>query len=380
LFGSHRLLSSAIIADNLLGKIERGHVRKSFTTSIIEGFYGRQWSWEQRYALPELLAKWQYSSYIYAPKGDTSLRHKWSHAFSSEQFANFEKLGRACHAADIAWGLGLSPVGLQAKYGVSERKKLKNKINEIQMVKPDILWVLFDDLPAGNKRLAENQVAVVSDIQQQLPDAQLAMCPSYYSFDPILEELFGACPANYFQDLNAGLGLDIDILWTGNRVISDTYSGDDCQRAAILLGRKPLIWDNYPVNDGRKTSRFLHLAPFSGRSPDMVDWCRGHAINPMNQFHLSTLVLPTLADVYTSKSNYDPALAFERAIAVLPDELARLIARDARLFQQQGLDGIGPAEKISLVDEYRNITHPVAIEVCDWLTEGYQFDPACLTD
>ena len=100
----------------------------------------------------------------------------------------------------------------------------------------------------------------------------------------------------------------------------------------------------------------------------------------MNQFHLSTLVLPTLADVYTSKSNYDPALAFERAIAVLPDELARLIARDARLFQQQGLDGIGPAEKISLVDEYRNITHPVAIEVCDWLTEGYQFDPACLTD
>ena len=222
------------------------------------------------------------------------------------------ELGAALRIADIAWGLGLSPVGLQAKYGVSERKKLKNKINEIQMVKPDILWVLFDDLPAGNKRLAENQVAVVSDIQQQLPDAQLAMCPSYYSFDPILEELFGACPANYFQDLN--------------------------------------------------------------------DWCRGHAINPMNQFHLSTLVLPTLADVYTSKSNYDPALAFERAIAVLPDELARLIARDARLFQQQGLDGIGPAEKISLVDEYRNITHPVAIEVCDWLTEGYQFDPACLTD
>lgn len=353
---------------------------KPFTTSIIEGFYGRQWTWTQRFSLPALVAKWQYSSYIYAPKGDASLRNNWSQPFEASHRINLETLGASCHASGLSWGLGLSPVGLQASYGASEKQLLKNKIEEIQTLNPDIVWILFDDLPAGNPQLAQNQIAVVNDVKQQLPGVQLAMCPSYYSFDPILEELFGQCPDHYFSDLNAGLTQDIDLLWTGNRVISDGYTGDDCQRAAELLGRKPLIWDNYPVNDGRKTSRFLHLAPFTGRSPEMAHWCRGHAINPMNQFHLSMLVLPTLASVYTSKASYNPDLAFKAAIAGLPAQLADLMFRDALLFQEKGLDGIAAEEKAELINAYRKIAHPLAAEVCEWLGEGYRFDPACLTD
>ena len=353
---------------------------KPFTTSIIEGFYGRQWTWAQRFALPELLEKWQYSSYVYAPKGDASLRNKWSQPFADDHRDNLARLGEECHGSSISWGLGLSPVGLQASYGPAEKNALKNKIKEIQILKTDILWILFDDLPAGNAQLAHNQAAVVNDIQQQLPDVQLAMCPSYYSFDPILEELFGTCPADYFRDLNAGLDQGIDLLWTGNRVVSDGYTAEDCRRATELLGRKPLIWDNYPVNDGRKISRFLHLAPFTGRSPEMATWCSGHAVNPMNQFHLSMLVLPTLADVYTCKASYDPATAFAAAIAELPDQLAHLIARDAAMFQQSGLDGMDDELKASLAKVYGKIAHPLATEVCDWLNEGYRFDPACLTD
>jgi hyaluronoglucosaminidase len=355
-------------------------VSKPFTTSIIEGFYGRQWTWAQRLSLSALIAKWGYSSYIYAPKGDASLRNNWSQPFETSHRINLEALGASCHGSGLSWGLGLSPVGLQASYGVSEKQLLKNKIQEIKRLKPDILWILFDDLPAGNPQLAQNQIAVVNDVKHQLPEVQLAMCPSYYSFDPILEELFGKCPDHYFNDLSAGLTQDVDILWTGNRVISDSYTGDDCQRAAELLGRKPLIWDNYPVNDGRKTSRFLHLAPFAGRSSEMAQWCRGHAINPMNQFHLSMLVLPTLAAVYTSKAIYNSDLAFKTAMLGLPLQLKALMSRDALLFQEQGLDGIPEEEKVELINDYRKIVHPLAVEVCEWLGEGYRFDPACLTD
>jgi hyaluronoglucosaminidase len=355
-------------------------VSKSFTTSVIEGFYGRQWTWSQRFTLPESLAKWQYQSYIYAPKGDASLRSRWSQPFTEEQRLNYERLGNACHAAGLSWGLGLSPVGLQANYGTSKKHSLIKKIKEIQYLKPDILWILFDDLPAGNMLLAHNQVAVVNDIQRHLPNVQLAMCPSYYSFDPILEELFGACPEHYFRDLNTGLGQDIDLLWTGNRVVSESYTADDCRRAAELLGRKPLIWDNYPVNDGRKISRFLHLAPFTGRPAEMAQLCSGHAANPMNQFHLSMLVLPTLADVYARGVHYDPDAAFSDAIADLPTELASLVSRDADIFQNLGLDGMSDGQKVLLRSAYGSIDHPLAREVCEWLDELYRFDPACLTD
>tara|TARA_R110002167_G_scaffold88824_4_gene239471 strand:- start:389 stop:1450 length:1062 start_codon:yes stop_codon:yes gene_type:complete len=352
----------------------------AFSLGVIEGFYGRQWTWAQRFALPSLLRQWSYGSYVYAPKADVSLRSDWRSEFSASHRDNLLALGAECRRAGVSWGLGLSPVGLQADYTAADKQTLERKIAAIGELRPDVLWVLFDDLPAGNPHLARNQLAVVADIRRQLPNLQLAVCPSYYSFDPILETLFGACPDNYFADLNAGLDADIDVLWTGNRVISDAYTESDMARATKLLGRKPLLWDNYPVNDGRKTSRFLHLAPFDGRPRQLAAWCTGHMINPMNQFHLSGLVLPTLAEVYTGIGDYKPEQALDSVLNTLPSALKVLLQRDMVQFQLKGLDGIADEEKQHYLKEYGAISHLVSDEICDWLNEGYRFDPACLTD
>ena len=352
----------------------------AFSPGLIEGFYGRQWTWAQRFALPELLRQWSYGSYIYAPKADVSLRSDWQREFTSSHRNNLLRLAEQCRRSGILWGLGLSPAGLQASYTAGDKRLLARKVAAIAELKPDILWVLFDDLPAGNPQLAKNQLAVVGDIRAQLPYVKLAVCPSYYSFDPILETLFGACPANYFADLNTGLDPDIDLLWTGNRVISGSYTEADISQATAVLGRKPLLWDNYPVNDGRKTSRFLHLAPFSGRPWQLSTYCAGHFVNPMNQFHLSGLVLPTLSAIYAERAKYAPDQACASILAELPAELQALILRDMTQFQRDGLDGMSQGLKQRCIAEYGSITHPVADEVCDWLGEGYRFDPACLTD
>jgi len=352
----------------------------AFVPGVIEGFYGRQWSWAQRFALPALLRQWSYGSYIYAPKGDVSLRSGWRHGFDPSHRHNLLTLAEHCQRAGILWGVGLSPAGLQANYSATDKAQLRAKTAAIAELKPDILWVLFDDLPAGNRHLAKNQLAVVADIRSQLPSIKLAVCPSYYSFDPILEALFGACPPDYFTELNDGLDPSVDILWTGNRVISEAYTAEDIHRATALLGRKPLLWDNYPVNDGRKTSRFLHLAPFQGRPWQLAQLCAGHMVNPMNQYHLSTLVLPTLADVYTKKADYQPEQAFQSLLSELPSGLATLLLRDRVRFQFVGLDGMEADAKQGLIAEYAKYQHPIANEVGDWLNEVYCFDPACLTD
>ncbi|MGJ8687481.1 MAG: beta-N-acetylglucosaminidase domain-containing protein, partial [Spongiibacteraceae bacterium] len=285
---------------------------------LIEGFYGRQWTWPQRQALPAKLAQWGYDSYIYAPKGDRSLRSHWQQPFSAQHLQQLSALGAACAEQDVKWGLGLSPAGLQGEYGEQERDALQAKLVELASLSLDYLWVLFDDLPAGNPSLAANQIAVVNCVRESLPAVRLAMCPSYYSFDPILEELFGECPEGYFAELAAGLADDVDILWTGNRVISALYTEKDMLRATQLLGRKPLLWDNYPVNDGRLGSRFINLAGFQGRAPALRDWSAGHMVNPMNQYQLSCLVLPSLPEAYCLGTDYVPELALQNQLAALP--------------------------------------------------------------
>ena len=345
---------------------------------VIEGFYGRQWGWEQRRELPRLLRDWGYNAYIYAPKGDSSLRSSWREDFSTEHLARLQSISDASTQADIDWGLGFSPVGLQSEFGAQDQDDLRRKLKQIQTLQPRILWILFDDLPAGIPQLAARQLAVMTAVREALPDIKLAMCPSYYSDDPILETLFGRCPDGYFEQLATGLEADIDLLWTGPQVISTAYRHEDMRRASELLGRKPLLWDNYPVNDGRKSSRFLNVLPFRGREPWLKEACSGHFVNPMNAYHLSFLSLQGLPASY--EQGLSPDDAFKYALMTLPAELAEVLTEYADVFQRQGLDEMPTDLKTALALRCDDIDHPAAAELAGWLREEYRFDPDCLTE
>ena len=44
---------------------------------IIEGFYGKPWSWEERAASVAFLAPRGFTFHLYAPKADPYLRRRW---------------------------------------------------------------------------------------------------------------------------------------------------------------------------------------------------------------------------------------------------------------------------------------------------------------
>ena len=44
---------------------------------IIEGFFGRPWSWTERADAVRFLRPHGYSFYLYAPKADSWLRRRW---------------------------------------------------------------------------------------------------------------------------------------------------------------------------------------------------------------------------------------------------------------------------------------------------------------
>src|SRR5690606_38231537 len=87
---------------------------------------------------------------------------------------------------------------------------------------------------------------------------RIILCPTYYSDDPVLERVFGERPHNYWQNLGEQLDSRTDIFWTGPRVCSEHFNVEHLHAVGQRLGRKPFLWDNYPVNDGAIKSRHLH--------------------------------------------------------------------------------------------------------------------------
>jgi hypothetical protein len=354
---------------------------KNFLFGIIEGFYGRAWSWEARVEAVDFLQREQFNSYVYAPKSDRQLRRAWRELHSTAEFEKLLVLREHCRQRGIQFGIGFSPWGLQSEYGADDRAQLRKKFQQLNQLDCDVLCLLFDDMPGAIEGLALRQAAIVDDIASFSTARRFAMCPTYYSFDPQLEKLFGAMPADYLQTLGAALPAAVDIFWTGPLVLSPGFMQVDIDAISEKIQRKPLLWDNYPVNDGRKISRFLHLLPVRKRPAQLRDWCSGHLANPMNQPVLSQLPLASLARSYRLAENYNAENFWnENLVDLVGVELAPLLLRDAALFQTQGLDALSANKRAALIAEYAQVNHPAAREVIGWLQEQYQFDPECLND
>jgi hyaluronoglucosaminidase len=380
-----RLCRSGILdkADRLVSNRRQGFykIMSEFLCGVIEGFYGRAWSWEARAETIDFLQREKFNSYIYAPKSDRQLRRAWREQYAAAEFEKLLALREHCRQRGIQFGIGFSPWGLQSEYSADDRAKLQKKFQQLNQLDCDVLCILFDDMPGAIESLAQRQAAIVADIASFSNARRLAMCPTYYSFDPQLEKLFGAMPADYLQTLGTLLPESVDIFWTGSLVLSPGYSHTDINAIAEKIRRKPLLWDNYPVNDGRKISRFLHVLPARERPAQLRDWCSGHLANPMNQAFLSQLPLASLAHSYRVGESYCAETFWnENIVALVGVELAQLLQRDAQRFQTQGLDAIVDTERQALIADYIRINHPAAREVIEWLQEQYRFDPECLND
>ena len=343
---------------------------------IIEGFFGREWSWEDREHYASFLAKHDFDFYIYAPKGDRYLRQAWNEDWPEENWRKLWDLRQVYREHGVSFGLGLSPFDVQQNYDHAARASLTKKTQRLNELEPDILCVLFDDMKGDVADLAQIQTDMAHLIAGVSTAPKTIVCPSYYSDDPVLEKVFGKAPDRYLEDLGAQLDSKLEIFWTGPLVCSVDYPREHLESVAERLGRKPFLWDNYPVNDGAKKCNHLHLKAF--RPHDGADLVSGHAINPMNQAWLSKLSLLTFAESY--REGYSPSESLARALKEegCPSELSSRLNDDIENFHDRGLLEISGTE---LAETYAALpAHPYQEEIVEWLTGKYEFDPACLTD
>jgi hypothetical protein len=334
---------------------------------LIEGFYGRPWSWRVRAETVAFLAPYGYGFYLYAPKADPYLRRRWREPHPDETLEALKDLAGHCAQLGVRFGVGLSPFEIYRAFDEAAKNDLARKLADLDAAGVVDLAILFDDMRGDLPGLARSQVEIVDWIAGRTGARRLIFCPTYYSDDPVLDRVFGARPAGYLDDLGRGLDPAIDVFWTGEEVCSRAYGVASLGRVAEVLRRRPVIWDNYPVNDGPVMSRSLHLRAVTGRPAAMAGVIHGHAVNPASQSVLSRIPALTLAESYRLGDAYDYGAAFDRAASeVLGLELAAQVHGHLSQLQDTGLDRLGEAAS-RLRARYQGFDHDGAREILAWL-------------
>jgi hypothetical protein len=334
---------------------------------LIEGFFGRPWSWSDRHAAVRFLRPHGYCFYLYAPKADPWLRRRWQEPHPEAELAELAAFREICRAAGVRFGIGLSPFELHLHPDRGWQERLAAKLAALAPLKPDDLALLFDDMRGDVPDLAERQAAIVHFAAERGIADRIFCCPSYYSDDPILDSAFGERPAFYLAQLGRLLDPAIRIFWTGEEVCSREYTPGHLARVAEQMRRKPTLWDNYPVNDGARMSQHLHLRGFTGRAAAIAGLIAGHGINPASQPVLSRIPALTLAESYSAGEGYEYRAAFVRAArAVLGEALAERVGRDLLSLQDRGLDRLAERRAV-LRARYAAFDHPAAREILAWL-------------
>lgn len=334
---------------------------------LIEGRFGRIWDASERSHVVRTLAAAGYGFYHYGPKADRALRRDWRRSHDSAETAALARLSAEARGAGMRFGIALTPVGSTHPFDSATRADLIRRVAELDAIGIDDLAILFDDLRGDMPDLAARQAEVVTVCAGVTRATRVYTCPTYYSDDPVLDLVFGDRPADYLHDLGRRLDPAIQVYWTGEEVCARAIEPAHLKRVTGALGRRVCLWDNWPVNDGARMSRFLHLRAFTGRSAAAADHLSGHAINPALQPQLGCIPALTLPMVYAQGDGYAYGAAFDAAAQhLLGREFADLLRQDLPALQDVGLERLGQrAARLRM--RYQAIDHPAAREIVAWL-------------
>ncbi len=320
----------------------------------------------------DFLSEHGFDFYLYAPKADRFLRRDWRTDWPAAERRALEALRGRYGEAGIEFGVGLTPYGVQTRYDAGTRSELLRKVARIDALEPDLLAVLFDDVPGVRADLAERQAAIAHDLIGASRARSFLFCPTYYSDDPIQQSALGAMPERYLEDLGRRLDPGVAIFWTGPLICSRTYEEAHLRDVAARLGRKPFLWDNYPVNDTPRLASHLQLRAVTGRPGGLCDWTSGLAANPMNQAELSKIPLLTLRESLVRGHAYNPTAAFRGAArALCGGAFAEALEADLPWLHDAGLGALDSARRAALRARYAAFPGPFAREIVDWLDGGY---------
>lgn len=324
------IIGAIILFACMLGAPSRLLAQTTDTTStnnlmsgVVEGFYGTPWTSEQRYDIIEFMGEFDLTHYVYAPKDDPLHRSRWADLYGSEAIDAFRNLLTAGRDNNVTIWFAISP-GLSISYSdTADFRRLTRKLDQVIEAGFRHIALFLDDVPEVLRTKADieaypNLAYAHADLIQRLyaylakSDVGLMVCPTVYA------GTFG--DQNYLSVLGPSIPATVPLFWTGPDIASPDIPLTDVENWTSRTSIKPLIWDNFPVNDFEVWRPFL--GPYPHRDPDGLRSTLGVIANPGPSAYTNMIGLATLADLLRDPEAYEPAVTHELALKRLFGEEA----------------------------------------------------------
>jgi hyaluronoglucosaminidase len=298
---------------------------------VVEGFYGKPWSHEQRIRGLKNFGDFNMNTYFLAPKDVPWQRFNWRQPFQSEFLNTTEELIKIGRLNAIEIVTCVSP-GLSVQYSdendvdavITRYKQLFDLgARHFGLLWDDIAWELqhqedIDTYLSTAAAHADFTNRVWSKLVALDSEVSLTVCPMHYS---------GRGNEPYLKEIGSQLHSRINLMWTGRSIISEYLDISDAVIFERTTLRSPMYWDNYPVNDGG-LQKNLYIGPIRGREVGLHKYSAGLLSNPMLQFEMSQIPLFTIGEYLWDSSAYNPDQSWEKALVhLIHNENDRLALR-----------------------------------------------------
>ncbi len=287
---------------------------------VVEGFYGTPWSHEARLRQLKFYGENKMNTYIYGPKDDPyHSSPNWRLPYPEKEAAQLQELVKVAKENEVDFVWAIHP-GQDIKWTPEDRDQLLAKFEKMYRLGVRSFAVFFDDI-SGEGTNPMKQAELLNYIDEHFvkvkPDVTpLVMCPTEYN------KSWSDPAKGYLTTLGNKLNPSIQIMWTGDRVISDiTQEGIAWINERIK--RPAYIWWNFPVSDYVRDH--LLMGPVYGNDTRIADHMSGFVSNPMEHAEASKIAIYSVASYAWNPARYDSEKTWKDAIkAILPEAASEL--------------------------------------------------------
>ncbi|ADV44841.1 beta-N-acetylglucosaminidase [Bacteroides helcogenes] len=282
---------------------------------VVEGFYGTPWSHEARLRQLKFYGENKMNTYIYGPKNDPyHSSPNWRLPYPEKEAGQLHELVETAKENEVDFVWAIHP-GQDIKWNQEDRNALLAKFEKMYQLGIRSFAVFFDDI-SGEGTNPQKQAELLNYIDEKFVSAKpdvtpLIMCPTEYN------KSWSNPKGNYLTTLGEKLNPSIQIMWTGDRVISDiTRDGIDWINQRIK--RPAYIWWNFPVSDYVRDH--LLLGQVYGNDTTIASSMSGFVTNPMEHAEASKIAIYCVANYAWNPTGYDAPTVWKNAIrTILPD-------------------------------------------------------------
>lgn len=330
---------------------------------VVEGFYGTPWSHQARLSQLKFYGKNKMNTYIYGPKDDPyHSSPNWRLPYPEKEAAQLRELVTVANRNEVDFVWAIHP-GQDIKWNQEDRDNLLSKFEKMYQLGVRSFAVFFDDI-SGEGTNPQKQAELLNYIDEKFVQAKpdvtpLVMCPTEYN------KSWSNPKGNYLTTLGEKLNPSIQIMWTGDRVISD-ITRDGIEWINERIKRPAYIWWNFPVSDYVRDH--LLLGPVYGNDTTIAKQMSGFVTNPMEHAEASKIAIFSVASYAWNPTKYDTWQAWKDAIRTILPGAAEELECFAIHNSDLGINGHGYRR-----EESQNI-QPVADRFLKTYVESGKYD------